>query len=364
MLLSALGIGALAFGVTDGSDNNASDNDATTDDEEIAGDGDDLHDDSDFFEHGFTITEGVISLTNEDDLFSSGSGSDSILGFDGDDTIFGADGEDIIDGGRLYDDLYGGADDDEIKGGRGNDFISGGDGGDHLFGGKNLDGLFGGSGNDVIYGGTNLDFLVGGDHDDRLFGNGGDDALFGGLGADTLYGGEGDDELVASSLTNRDLDTNDYIDARSNGFAVNEDDEELFKDFGFTGTTDTASDTIYGGNGDDAILIGHDDFFEGGGGEDAFILGDWSAAPSLGENLSVINDFDTAEDTIVIAINDDAGESNITYETEGEGYRILVNGRPIAFVFGEFDQLDGIEADVVTTDYSIFGSSPAEATLD
>ena len=79
------------------------------------------------------VADALISGSSGDDqIFYSGPGTSTILGFDGDDFIMGGSGVDII------------------RGDAGEDTIFGGDGDDELFGGTDGDLIYGENGNDFI----------------------------------------------------------------------------------------------------------------------------------------------------------------------------------------------------------------------
>jgi len=132
----------------------------------------------------------------------------------------------------------------EVNGDDGNDTVWGGDMADTLHGGYGEDVLRGRNGNDVIQGEYGSDPLLdGGDGNDLIYGGYGDDTD---TAADTLVGGDGNDTL-------RGEGGDDYIQ------------------------TDGGADSAYGGAGNDSFYsldgdgAGAGDFLDGGADSDTII---------------------------------------------------------------------------------------------
>jgi len=201
-------------------------------------------------------------------------GNDILFGATGDDFIDGSRGDDLIYGADGNDALYGSEGNDQLNGEQGDDTLIGGDGGDELLGYSGDDRMKGGDDDDILIGGDGADSLEGGDGADRLMGGGDDDVLSGGDGEDVLNGSSGNDLLYGVSNTR--------------------DAAELTDDF--------ARDYLNGSTGDDQLVIGAGDNANGGTGADTFITGDWG----IGGAASVIEDFDAAEDALVVVYDDEA----------------------------------------------------------
>jgi Ca2+-binding RTX toxin-like protein len=243
-----------------------------------------------------------------DDFIDSGDGGLPAAAGDGNDTLVGGVGDDWLDGQGGNDSMSGGAGNDTLLGGRGVDTILGGDGDDSLASGGGDGWLDGGAGDDTLTGGADRDTLLGGDGDDTLEGGFGDDLLVAGAGRDLLMGGAGNDTLVARD-DDGDGDDGDFVN---------------------------------GGDGDDVLVLGSGDIASGGNGGDGFLLGDWIDA----ENPAVISDFDPDEDRLMIA-HDPAGsapEISTAYDAESGGLRVLLDGRPVAFLVG----VESLDADAVS----------------
>ena len=168
------------------------------------------------------------------------------------------------------------------------------------------DTLMGEDGDDSLIGGMGDDQLRGGDGDDALHGNDGDDAMDGGAGADTLFGGAGDDALLG---INADLsDSND-------------------------------ADFLNGGDDDDEIVAGSYDTVHTGSGADTVVLGDWITSPTD------VQDFDPAEDSLMVVFNDDGTEPDVTLTDDGQGtFSLMVDGQQVATLGGA----DGLALDQIT----------------
>lgn len=96
---------------------------------------------------------------------------------------------------------------DAILGFAGNDYLNAGAGGDWLDGSTGNDTLYGGSGHDQVFGGSGADRLYGGTDADRIFGQNDSDYIWGSSGRDTLSGGAGSDRFyfnTTSSSSNFD----------------------------------------------------------------------------------------------------------------------------------------------------------------
>jgi len=266
------------------------------------------------------------------------------------DEIEGTGAGDLINGFGGFDDISAGGGDDVVFGGFGQDLIEGGAGDDILNGENWNDGLFGGAGDDDLYGGSSNDILVGGDNSDTLYGGSGNDDLIDSSGADTLFGGDGDDTLAASDIFTRDLTPQDYSDLRDGTLGRDEDGEIIFEGFAVEGAPDTAStDTLYGGAGDDTLLVGNNDVVFGGEGEDEFMVGDWVNVDGAG---TVIRDFDTAEDILVVALSDDNADAEVDIIDRGDTMEVQINGQTVVRVEGTFDSLDGLAGNILTTTYT------------
>lgn len=231
-----------------------------------------------------------------DDLLTGGAGNDTLIGNLGDDTLSGARGADLLFG----------------RGG--DDLLTGGAGDDTLWGENGTDQLYGGAGQDLLYGGAGSDALFGGAGDDTLHGDAGDDVLEGGAGQDMLYGGDGDDVLIGY------LRPDGTAVGDAQGDTQGEAPEQRYA------TTDTLDpDTLYGGAGEDLLVLGRGDVAYGGEGEDTFLLGPWMTGP---DDTGTIADFDASgEEILIIVPLDYAGETQIDVETDGADAILRMDGQ-------------------------------------
>ncbi|MEO1525824.1 MAG: right-handed parallel beta-helix repeat-containing protein [Planctomycetota bacterium] len=202
------------------------------------------------FVDGGADDDQIWGSNNGDDTLFGGPGIDDIRGQAGDDTIDGGDGPDFIDGGAGTDDLRGGTGDDEILGGGGvGDQLRGEDGDDVLRGSDDgADLIFGGAGRDRAFGGGGNDSIEGGPGDDILRGEAGDDTISGDAGSDVILGGADHDVLYALNVGAVGADGSvDYV---YGDFGTDNDEpgsggDQLFGDNGI--------DVLFGEGGDDLI---------------------------------------------------------------------------------------------------------------
>lgn len=235
---------------------------------------------------------------NNDDAYTGGPNDDAIGGTDGGDAIFGNEGNDTLDGGAGADELYGDLGDDSLLGGAGQDFLVGEDGDDTLMGGDEDDRIFGGDGND------------------QLAGDAGDDFLQGGFGADTLSGGACNDTLDGT-----------YGERIGDGPLVDTDQ----------------ADQLFGGDGDDAILIGKGDIATGGEGRDSFITGSDALTEA---DVGHVSDFDPTQDVIEIMFDPDKTPNpliTVMDAADGSGANVYFNGGLILTLGGA----QGLEASMI-----------------
>ena len=122
-----------------------------------------------YFSGGYGSEGHTITGNGLNNFISGDYGDNTLSGGAGDDELWGAGGFATFSGG--------GTGNDTLNGDAGNDLLYGGDGNDHLNGGTGDDQLFAGSGDDI---------MTGGDGNDLLDGGAGNDTMTGGLG-DDLY---------------------------------------------------------------------------------------------------------------------------------------------------------------------------------
>jgi Ca2+-binding RTX toxin-like protein len=218
---------------------------------------------------------GLPDATDAGDTIIAGAGNDTIIAGSGDDVIDAGDGDDIVDAGD------------------GNDIVAGGDGVDVLDGGDGWDTLdftnapggvafvlgqgdvfndgYGNTETGIVnfeyaYGSMHDDFMAGGPGFNVLFGQDGDDSIYGGAGPDILYGQAGSDLLVGEE----GADT-----LYGDGAGGAEDDVLVGGRNDIIGPNgqradDFETDTLYGGGGNDTLVLGVGDFGHGEAGDDRF----------------------------------------------------------------------------------------------
>lgn len=163
--------------------------------------------------------------------------------------------------------------------------------------------------NEWIEGSEDDDKIFGGSGDDLLRGLGGDDNIQGGQGHDLIEGGLGTDVLNGSS-------GNDIL---------------VGIDFSEPGNAND-DDTLFGGTGDDVLIVGSNDTATGGTGNDFFVSGDWIG----NDPPPVITDFETQQDKLVIYIESELGPQSEIGIQPHDGItnvsNILLDGKTIAIV--------------------------------
>ncbi|MFJ4195794.1 calcium-binding protein, partial [Pseudomonas sp. NPDC089534] len=268
------------------------------------------------------------------DTFIGGAGADTIDGREGQDSVWyitsatgvtvnlqtnvnqGGDAEgdvlrniERVVGSHFNDSLTGDAGVNYLEGGLGNDVIYGGDGNDYLYGGLvsqigpfTLDGLTNGPQADVIYGGNGNDTIVtaADDHGSRAYGEAGGDVITvtygmadGGDGNDlltgtgtgfSLFGGAGDDRLVlqGSGWANGGEGDDTYT-VNTRALVSIQDDGASRGDtvvLSFIRSTDLLADRV----GDDLYL--HDSkFVAGQTPKEGVLLKDWFAGSATIEQI-------------------------------------------------------------------------------
>lgn len=242
---------------------------------------------------------------------SGGAGNDSLTGGSNDDRLSGGAGNDTLNGGAGdFDEVSEFGDVDFVVTdtkliGLGTDSLSNiervdltGGSSDNILNASDFDNinnvsvlLHGGAGNDLLLGATGFTHAT-----NSLFGQDGNDVLRGGNNSDFLDGGAGFDQLLSAAGDDflRGGDNNDFLTA-------GQGDDTLFGDAG--------NDTLFGADSADGS-VGTIDVLTGGTGSDTFGLGisssvfyndnlsSGSTQPSDIDDYALIEDFNTAEDTI------------------------------------------------------------------
>jgi trimeric autotransporter adhesin len=163
-----------------------------------------LFDDGSSINSAFSTDMSIVGNASTGYYLEGANGNDLITSLTPGDTLIGYGGNDVLNGGNGNDDLYGDALGSNTPWGyvfdpatfvEGNDTLNGDAGNDRLFGEGGNDTLNGGAGNDSLYGGIGNDILTGGTGDDYLEGGAGADTyVFGyGSGNDTINNTNGED---------------------------------------------------------------------------------------------------------------------------------------------------------------------------
>lgn len=138
--------------------------------------------------------------------------------------------------------------------------------------------IFGGEGDDRIFSGIGNDTVLAGDDDDVAFSGEGTDTVFGGKGEDELIGGGGSDILIGGG-----------------------DSDTLYGDIKGGGNDGSTVNYLFGGEGDDHIHLGYNDFAIGGEGRDTFyVYTEVDNASSFDLKSVFILDFDPEQDSLFV----------------------------------------------------------------
>jgi Ca2+-binding RTX toxin-like protein len=224
----------------------------------------------------------------------------------------------------VIDELDDDNDDDSITGTAGDDSVDGTSGADDILARSGDDIVSAAGGNDLVQGGTGTDLILGGNGADTLEGDGGDDVLIGGTGNDVLEGGVGDDVLVGIDRGLNSQTTGELGDLLQRG---------LIGDASFPdeGEDRHGSDTLLGGDGEDALFLGGGDVGTGGAAEDSFIIGDWIEAGSV----ATITDYDPAADFLEYSYVNTGTAPQVSVTPDDDGNALLsVDGEVVALITG------------------------------
>ena len=288
----------------------------------------------------------------------------------------------VITGTAAADLIYGHDGTDTLYGRAGDDRIWGGPGADKLYGDSGTDTLYGEAGNDVLMGGTGVSYLYGGEGDDALHYNPvtgalaagvplADSVLDGGSGRDALHvynkatftlDGETSPATTRMAVSSQGAGTISFQDAGPGSGGTSHDAGnfsgiekvtvtgagrlEFYGGHGYsdgidvTGTagndlfySDTASDTMRSGGGDDTFLLsgygGVDTIISGAtdsdifrfdvsGGADARIAGFNGAGTELGDRL-YFEDMMYGR-SLTASIVETAGKTLFTIQADGSEF--------------------------------------------
>lgn len=242
-------------------------------------------------------------------------------------TLTGDQANDILSSNGGDDQIWGGAGEDALTGRAGDDSITAGDGDDEAYGGDGKDFIMAGDGNDSVYGEAGNDIINGEGHDDMIYAGQGDDDVTGGAGADQIFGGEGAD-VLSGDMGNDAIDGGFGNDLVAGGAGA----DELFGGAGddtiwgqSAGAQDTDADFLNGGDGNDYLVLGQNDWGNGGAGADTFAVTDFGA------NAQIV-DFDPAQDQLLIQYDpEQIGDPVVTVQIgDGGETLVLLNGNLVA----------------------------------
>jgi Ca2+-binding RTX toxin-like protein len=298
MLLGlALPLAILGFGLSGGSDNDDEDMvtlDGTDDADRLEGD-----EGSDF-----------ISGNGGDDILIGNAGNDTLLGHEGDDVLEGANGDDMLCSGDGDDVVFGNVGHDLLEGQEGNDFLSG----DYGF--------------------------------DSIFGNEGDDIMVGGRGGDLVNGNDGDDLVFGGIIENLPLNLQEMTALRDGGSLA-----EL--NGGIEMRDDSVGNELWGGAGDDNLILGSGDVADGNSGADTYHI----MSEQNGNVAPVISSYIPDQDAITVIVRDVDADADISVTDEGEDAIIRMGDTILA-------RVSGAAGTLATADVTLIAESTVTQLFD
>ena len=204
-------------------------------------------------------------------------------------TINGDNGNNLEVGTSAADRIFGLGGIDLLRGSSGNDTIEGGDGPDSLYGDQGNDTILGGTGDDLIRGGRGDDTLDGGAGRDMIRADLGDDWIDGSEGADYIDGGDGFDAVsyaYSPEAVDIDLSFGSAIYYGDGGYAegdilvsiefvggsIYDDKIDVGDLWGESIFDDPVAHGATGGSGDDELRGFEVDYLFGGPGNDTLVM--------------------------------------------------------------------------------------------
>ncbi|MEO8629368.1 MAG: calcium-binding protein [Betaproteobacteria bacterium] len=305
----------------------------------------------------------VVDPNTPGEKFDAGAGNDSIYadrprgqadnGLGNADWILGGLGRDWIEAGAGNDLIEAGSD-GILNGEIGGDVVDAGAGDDEIYAQEKVDlasAILQGNNNaptnskgDFISGGAGKDRIIGGASNDVLLGGGDQDLILGGAGNDDIWGDSG---YIAQSFswtatrtitTTSDLRT--YHDELEGVVAADD--------------SPGASDTVYGGAGQDWIFAGAGDDFVDGGADDDVLFGEAGSDTLIGgagndvlngDNYTIVLGADEGADYLDGGAGDDylQGDGGDDVLVGGSGNDTLAGGTgKDIYLFNKGDGIDTI----------------------
>lgn len=264
-------------------------------------------------------------------------------GTEANDTLEGGEGDDFLDGQAGDDILHGRAGDDTIFGREGDDVLEGADGDDMLCSGDGDDVVTGNRGQDLIEGQGGEDFVSGDYGWDSVFGNEGNDTVLGGRGGDVVNGGEDDDLVFGGIIEGVPLNLEELEALRDGGSLSDVNGGIEMRD-------DSLSNTVWGGAGDDDLILGSGDIADGNSGADTYhIMSEQIAADTVGE--ATISSYVAEEDTITIIVDDTEAEADISVTDDGDDSVIRLGDTVLARVEGSAGTLSAADISLISESF-------------
>ncbi|MBB3993805.1 hypothetical protein GGR95_001436 [Sulfitobacter undariae] len=284
--------------------------------------------------------------SNDDDHTEA----EEIEGGEGDDRLEGNTGDDFIDGNAGDDVMNGRAGNDTIFGRDGEDVLVGEAGDDMLCSGDGDDFVTGNTGQDLIEGQGGDDFLSGDYGWDTVRGDEGNDTVIGGRGGDMVAGGEGDDVVFGGIIENLPLNLTELTELRDGG-------ELTDINGGIDMRDDSVGNRVWGGAGDDDLILGSGDIANGHEGSDTYHI----MSEQVGDVAPVIASFVPSDDAITVIVDDIDEDADISVSDDGDDAVIRMGDTVLARVAGGAGTLTAADISLIAenTIEQMFEPNPA-----
>jgi len=284
----------------------------------------------------------ALESNNDDDE----DNAEEIEGGEADDRLEGNTGDDFIDGHAGDDVMNGRAGDDTIFGRDGEDVLVGEAGDDMLCSGDGEDFVTGNTGHDLIEGQGDNDFLSGDYGWDTVRGDEGDDTVIGGRGVDVVVGGDGDDVVYGGIIENLPLNLTELTELRDGGSLSDLNGGIEMRD-------DSIGNELWGGTGDDDLILGSGDVADGNNGDDTYHI----MSEQKGDVVPVISSFVPSDDAITVIVDDVEDDADISVSDDGNDAVIRMGDTVLA-------RVSGGAGTVTATDISLINENTVEQMFE
>lgn len=213
--------------------------------------------------------------------------------------------------------------------------------------------LCSGDGDDIVTGNTGQDFIEGqggddfvsGDYGfDTVLGNEGDDTVIG--GGDVVGGGIGDDLVFGGIIDGVPLNLEELTELRDGGYL-----EQI--NGGIEMRDNSVGNDLFGGNGDDDLILGSGDVADGNNGADTYHI----MSEQNGDEAATINNYVPADDAITIIVDDIETDEEIFVDNQGDDAIIRLGDDVLA-------RVSGAAGTISAADITLIDQGQVEALFD